>query len=293
MCDIPRWTIEELVERYELESELRDFFVEGPSDVHLLNWFLRQTADNDFAVYDIDSVEIPDDVLAGMGFASDCKQELVIALAHELIQRSPEIAQATCVADRDFDIVLDRNYSVACLLVTDYTCMEMYTWEDRIVSKFLTLAIFGLPYPVGQVMAEVSEVLQELFVICLANKELGWGMKWPKDPFRHLSFNAGQVAFNAAAFIRSYLMANSRMRAINEFTAQVQSVRARLTDEPRNQMRGHDCTQVLAWYITRCGKGHRMADYQTIVHRQLYTCIELRDLMRTSLFPAIASRASA
>lgn len=41
MTDPYRWTIPELIARYELEPDLRDIFVEGDRDLFLLNWFFN------------------------------------------------------------------------------------------------------------------------------------------------------------------------------------------------------------------------------------------------------------
>ncbi len=57
--DNERRTLEELVTRYQLEPELRDIYVEGKTDKILLEWFLEQKGVENFAVYEIDTVEIP------------------------------------------------------------------------------------------------------------------------------------------------------------------------------------------------------------------------------------------
>jgi hypothetical protein len=71
-----RRTLEELVTRYQLEPGLRDIYVEGKTDKILLEWFLEQRGVKSFAVYEIDTVEIPaqklfelglNDLLARMG----------------------------------------------------------------------------------------------------------------------------------------------------------------------------------------------------------------------------------
>jgi|SRR5882672_1324324 len=99
-----RWTLEELLSRYELEPSIRDIYVEGPFDQFFLQWFLQQSGLANIVAYPIDSVHLPGAVLDRLGLEHGNRGR-VIALAHELEATSPRDlrTQVACVVDADFD----------------------------------------------------------------------------------------------------------------------------------------------------------------------------------------------
>jgi len=56
--------------------------------------------------------------------------------------------------------------------------VEMYLFNEALVRKFLTIVTMGCTCPVSSVLEELGKVLQRLFVMRLANQELGWNMAW-------------------------------------------------------------------------------------------------------------------
>lgn len=59
MADEKRRRLEELIARYELEPSLCDIYVEGLTDKFLIQWFLDKLGIDNYAIYEIDTVEIP------------------------------------------------------------------------------------------------------------------------------------------------------------------------------------------------------------------------------------------
>lgn len=100
--DNPRRTLEELVTRYQLEPELRDIYVEGKTDKIFFEWFLKHKGIENFAVYEIDTVEIPTQKLLEFGL-NDSNRSRAIALALEIQNQFVELPHFTCIADKDFD----------------------------------------------------------------------------------------------------------------------------------------------------------------------------------------------
>ena len=95
-----RWSIQELVARYELEPELADLFVEGTFDKEVLT----QSCASDRirpTFYEIDAVDVPSSVLAKHGLSHGNKQR-VIALSKELSCLA-ETARVICLVDKDLD----------------------------------------------------------------------------------------------------------------------------------------------------------------------------------------------
>lgn len=177
MKDEERRKFDELVARYELEPELRDIYVEGTTDKNLLEWFLKQKGQQDFVVYEIDTVDIPADRLFELGL-SDGKQGRVIALALDMQSYLSEIPpHLTCIADRDFDWLLGKEYVCELLLFTDYSCLDMYLFNEIVIDNFLRLVVRVPLIKANEVLGRLSKVLEELFFLRATNEVLTLGMK--------------------------------------------------------------------------------------------------------------------
>ncbi|HEY6331243.1 MAG TPA: hypothetical protein VI756_18090, partial [Blastocatellia bacterium] len=129
--------VEELIVRYKLEPTLNDVYVEGPADARLIDWFLSENDLEDVAVYDISTVHLPAETLLERGLPDNNKGR-VIALAEMLEPHiSQRTGQTTCVVDQDLDIVLEKTREHELLVLTDYTCLEMYSYDVDSLNKFL------------------------------------------------------------------------------------------------------------------------------------------------------------
>ena len=158
-----RRKIEELAELYKLHPDLRDIYVEGSRDVNFFRWFLGQTNGQGIVVYEISTVEIPVHLIDQYNLANNNRGR-VIALAFLVASRlGEESLQITCIADRDFDLVLNRQHNCGLLLFTDYTCIEMYSFNETCMGKFLEICIGGFCHPPNYVLQQLSLPLQEFF----------------------------------------------------------------------------------------------------------------------------------
>ena len=119
-----RRTLDELVSRYKLEPSLCDIYVEGKTDKLFLEWFLNDRGIKDFAVYDIDTIDLPTEILLNDFQLKDNKRSRVIALALYLQKQMSVVhSHVICIADKDFDWLLDIQYECDCLFFTDYSCL--------------------------------------------------------------------------------------------------------------------------------------------------------------------------
>ena len=78
--------------------------------------------------------------------------------------------QITCIADSDFDLILGKKYDCHLIIFTDYSCLEMYLFEEYCMAKYFKLCLKGFSVGVRETMDYLSKVLQEVFLIRLANK---------------------------------------------------------------------------------------------------------------------------
>ena len=287
--DAPRRTLEELVARYQLEPQLRDVYVEGTSDKYFVEWFLQEKAERNVAVYEISTVQIAEEKVQCRGLENNNRGR-VVAFAHDLeAALGQESLQVTCVADRDFDLILSQEHECNLLLFTDYACIEMYLFEENCMGRFL-LTICRCPFPLSarEILTELSNVLQQLFLIRLANQLLSLGLSWMTFE-RCCRLTAGRVAFDVDEYITRYLNKSSMLAKKKAFVQTIDSWKPKLTSDPRYQMNGHDFVELLAWYIRRHAVDRSICR-QEVVERCLFGCIGVQQLIHEPLLKCLLDR---
>jgi len=288
MNNIEPRRIEELVARYKLEPTIKDIFVEGSTDKSLVQWFLEEETKRDVFVYEISTVLIPNDLVLELKQETNRRGQ-VYALAYTL-QRcvGANSQQATCVIDRDFANLLGEDNVDGILFLTDYACMEMYAFNVPTIDKFLKIIVRGFPKSATVVLQELAEVLQELFLIRLANKLMEFSLKhisWE----RCCSLVGLQLSFDVSEYIGRYLNTRGRRTQIEEFTFVINEWRVKLSEDPRHQIQGHDFIEFLTWYIYK-HRGVKEVNDEAVIQRSLLGCIERTQLMQEPLFQTLLTR---
>lgn len=282
-----RREIQELVTLYRLEPDLRDVFVEGSTDVSLIEWFLHETGARDVAVWEVDEVDIPAELLHELGLENG-RRGRVIALADRLERElGREVMSPSCIVDADFDRVLQKSYPYAILLLTDYTCLEAYLFASRPVAKFLKLVVRRFPKAAEIVLREISPPLVELFAIRFANHRLGWNLKLI-DFDRCCELGQGGVRLDSEEYITRLLNANSRAIERPQFMAEIGRLRRLLADGPRHYVHGHDLINMLAWYLRQHRSSARIPPQ--MVERSIYACADVGDLAAEPMFRTLLAR---
>lgn len=290
MADELRRKFDELVARYELEPELRDIYVEGTTDKNLVQWFLRQKRQQDFVVYEIDTVDIPAERLEELELSNNNRGR-VIALALDMqSQFSALPPHLTCIADKDFDFLFWKDYNCDILLFTDYCSIEMYFFNETILDKFFSLALGLSRRQAKEVLDKVSKVLEELFLIRAANQALGMNMQW-LDFKDCCKVKVTEIEFYSEKFIDKYLNKNSQMSKKQLFVAKLQELRKNEIAERRCKMRGHDFIELLCWYIKhQLARNRKQFHNPEIVEVNLLICLEAEHLGQESLFQRLLTR---
>lgn len=290
MCELPRRRADEWVTLYAVEPSLRDVFVEGPTDRWFYGWFLGECGCAGVAVYDADCVELPPDALAVVRLRPG-KRQSVVALAHMLHASEAPASCFTCVIDRDFDLFTDSHYELPCLLVTDYRDLEMYFFNEAAMSRCLAIALRRGTASAGEVMAQLAAVLQEVYLVRLTNTRLGWGMDLVDRFTKFCSLEGGAIRFDSDSFVNRSLNKSSRVSQEHEFRMELQSCRSLLTGDVRQQMRGRDLVELLAWYFRQHRWGKRpnigAEDHAADL---LFSCADVQYLRNESLFAALIER---
>lgn len=284
-----RRKIIELVARYENEPSLRDIYVEGQFDATVIKWLLREQECDDAVVYEIDTVEIPKDVLNKHGLDEGQKGR-VIALCKELESTTAVPGQVTGVVDRDYDALCGTVHESPLLLFTDYSCMEMYCFNEDVLARFFHLFVRKPEYTPAVFFAAAQTVLREGFLLRATNQVNSYGLTWLGIEGQ-CQVKRDSVTINTAEFIRKYLSRGSKIGAIAEFTQQLDTFRNAVAgQDPRYCINGHDFVRILAKYIAKAMRNKNLADADA-VERQLTANIDYAALAAEPLFRELLARA--
>ncbi len=286
MTHEPRRTLDELITKYELEPELRDIFVEGRTDKAFFEYFLQGEGIQNVVVYEIDTIDIPTQSLFDVGL-KDGNRGRVITLALSMENRLPENSlNITCIADKDFDWLFQKQYQCNLLLFTDYSCLEMYLFDEEIVSKFLLLNLRLSQPPAQELLNLLAGVLEKLFLIRATNEALQLEMDWLDDfgGCCEISSNGG-IDFDSGSFIEKFLNKNSKMKQKSEFMAKLTELRQKKLSEIRYKIHGHDFTELLSLYIKpKLMKNIKSLYNSEIIARGLFTSVDFSKLRQKRLF---------
>lgn len=241
-----RWTIEELCVRYELEPGLRDVFLEGAFDCDVLGQVVHLGADAP-VLYCVDAVDVPLSVLAKHGLSLGNKQRLV-ALSRELEGVNPS-ARVTCVVDRDLDHWLGVQPPTGRLRWTKYCSIEGHFLSPACVRDVIAVAARAKVKKFDRYFESLVQVMRDLFALRLADRELGWSLRWVATR-RYLSSSGDAVVFDGEGYGAALLSSNARTRQSAEFCAAREAWLKKLGGDAGMAARGHDFTELLAWSIS-------------------------------------------
>ena len=237
-----RWSIEELLVRYDLEPELRDVFVEGTFDREIFS-HAQGSVDPPVTFYEIDSVDVPDDMLGRHGLSRGNKQR-VIALARELSSLS-ERAKVVCLVDRDLDHWFGDLEVARHLRWTTFCCTESHFLTlETVRDIFVTTARTKIK-SLETFFRSLTETLILLYALRLADRELDLSLSWVALK-KYLKRNGDCLRFEVEAYATAVLNGNAQLARRKEFVTCYQRWIKRLDCDVRLSARGHDYTEVLA-----------------------------------------------
>ncbi|WP_410001402.1 DUF4435 domain-containing protein [Roseovarius atlanticus] len=198
-------------------------------------------------VQTVDEVEVPIEVLQKYGLTSSNKNR-AIALGLEIesaLIGHESFATVLVVADRDYDDYLGRILEGKNIKLTDFTSVEMYLYDEQILSKFVRMMTATPDRSLEDLMASLTIIGSDVFAVRTANEMLGWGMKIA-DPTRVISIEDDGIArLNLDELVNRTVRLNARYGDFDEFMETVQVCRSEQPDEPRSKIRGHDFIDIL------------------------------------------------
>lgn len=285
-----RRTIDELITRYLYEPQLRDLYVEGPSDKLLFEWFLKQFGCEDVAVFEIDCVDIPNALLEELDLRSQ-KRDRIIALSIRFEQLlAEECEYLLCVADSDFDFLLGRKYNSRYLVYTDYTSTDLYFCTEYALDKGLVLGVRRVPCTPRALFANLVGVLQKVFCIRAANVKLDWNLEW-KDFRDCCSLENNVVVFDCDDLITRYLSKNNMLASKEEFVQVYEQLMDIDVQDFRRRIRGRDFLELVGWYVAKQVRkgGNRYKD-PDVIRAMIFPAVDATSLANEKLFSKLLDK---
>jgi hypothetical protein len=288
MTDPINFEIPSLAMRYFLHPERRDVFVEGYSDQGLVRAYLEGHGRMHVSVYPISVVNVPAALVLETKLPHPSCRSMVITLALALERAGTRPTQATCVADADWEHVLPEAPACSLLLFTDFASMEMYAFSERTVHSLLVVASPNTPKTGAELIRELTEPLVFLFVMCLTNFDLKYGLAWIENLDRFLSLEGTKLKFDKAMFLNNYVKVRLSIDKAERFEQRAEEIQARLRADSRFQIRGGDFIRLLAWYLRRVEKCNQLGDMAIL--QMLYLSLRSDNLDRLPLFASLLAR---
>jgi len=277
-------TIDEIIERYTLEPDIFDIFVEGNRDYSFYNYFVKEIGGKNIEIYVIDTIELNEEDLNNFSLSiKKNNKNKVIALSYLLDKSIPDLDNVRCIVDSDFDLILKKKYNYRMLLQTDYTSLELYLFNKKVLQKFFALAIESTQFSINSIISQFSEILSEIFLIRLANFLLEANMEWYSIK-KCCTFNVSEILFDSTEFIKRYLSKNSLLYLEENFIEIIEDNRANLTDDPKKQIHRDDLFELMSLFLRKSCKFELKLSSIEFVSKSLFLCIEINQLLEENLF---------
>lgn len=283
-------TLEEIDTLYALESDVCDVYVEGPTDKHFLDWYLRRKGYSHVTVYPIDVIDVPADVVTRHCFSARSNRSKVVALSCELATNQAKQRRVMCVIDRDSDDGIERLAANPYLFTTDGNSLELYALTPAVIEKFLLVALAGFPITADSLIQKIMTILEAIYSIRQANERMGLGMKW--IPFgKYIQIDGLDVSFRETDFIRAYLQKNDKWTQQKKFSSIKNEVQRNLSHELSKRIRGHDLSELLHIIIGKVRKEKAFTN-SAALEGCLMATVESRELETYPLFVALELHAT-
>jgi hypothetical protein len=282
---VERRTLDELLTLYQLEPQLRDIYVEGPTDRDMVDWVLRDRDRQRTHVYDIDGIEIPPEVLIHYGLTAGARSK-VIALAKEFEAALPVGGlQATCIVDSDLYGALGIRDECRLLLSTDYADIEGYLLTEDTISKFLMVVLGVGPRDPNHLLRMYFDILREPFLLRMAGHSIGIPIA-RVNVVKSCQAHGDIVLLDRDDLAKRMLEKSAAAQYREEIETAMTGLRAGLVGDPRRYVSGHEFMQLFAWHWASHARQRGLRDHSAIPH-VLRQALDRSALNNEPLFRAI------
>lgn len=280
---------EEIIMRYIHEPKIRDLWVEGNREKSIFNMFFKKFGNNNIKVYPINSVEVSETLAERFDLSLKANNKnKVIILALELKKKCIPNYNVKCIVDKDFHDILNKKFQIPHLEYSDYSSMDLYLLNEKILEKFFNIGYGGLKYQPIHVIDQLCNFLPNLFFMRLANEVLNLNMRWIKIK-KCCTIKDGIIKFDHHKHIENYLNANNCYGRLKEFRETIDNYSKLLkTKDVRNFIHGDDLFYSLSIFLKACcSKEKKNLSKVEVIEASLYLCLEIEHIEKEQLIESI------
>ena len=134
---------------------------------------------------------------------------------------------------------------------------------------------------VDTLVAQMINILKDLYYIRMTNVELDWDMKWIPLT-RYVEYSDG-ISFRTSNFVKAYLSKNNRLIQLETFSEKLEALKSKSPQTPRLEIRGHDIFALMHAILNKHKKSLKFGSCE-IVRGAFIGCVESTQLDQETLF---------
>lgn len=278
--------VEELLTLYNLEPEIKDLYVEGVTDKSLFLYFFESLEMDNIGVYSIDTVDFSTFYHDKPELEKNYRNQLIF-LASLLTFEKSIVSKIGFVIDLDyFQIDQDVDVNNRYLYPTDYSCIESYMFDIKLLSKFFNLFLHGFPISAKRVLREISSPLKDLYTIRYISRKYNL-TQIDFTKLITIEKKTGKLYFDEQLYIDRLLMKNNKRVIFKSFNSEFLKIKNILNEDIRFNVNGHDIIALLYWYIKKIKSAHFLKEQG--FQRSVFSCFESKQLIQHSLFISLSN----
>jgi hypothetical protein len=270
----PRQLIEELVSRWE-HAGLRLIVVEGAYDQKFFSLVQREShcdkAMRDVDIWEIDAVDVPDDLVGTHGLNDTGAKQRVIALGRE-IEALKQSAAVRGIIDMDLDRLFQLDFHSLSVVYTDHGCIEGYVWTVDSLKRLLSLFDCGGGLAFSN--SRTKKLYQSIGLCCrdlaafrvAAKLNPEWDLGIHRSD-KTLSVENGETKLDLEKYVHFSRPAKGALAAAKQ---KVLQIRGELEpSDPLAVLNGHDLLWILTFTLKELSSDPRRLVDSVIVERAL------------------------
>lgn len=283
--DIPRRTIEEIITLYELENEINDIYVEGAFDKHFLEWYFLQNKINEISIYEINDIEIDDSEISEQ-FEKNNRDRIIYLIVK--LNENVLLKNFKGLIDQDILKYTRGIPNIVNLLVTDFSCLEMYMFCKEVFIKVNKLSLGNKVKNINEFMEDIVSITRVLASICIYEKREKIGLV-KVDFTKHIKIENERAKLNFDKYLLAILNKNSITAKFKEIRSSLEEIEKEiLADDPRNYINGHQMISTTNSVLRKMHIISPQIDDDT-VRKIIISSVELCILDKYDLFNRIKS----
>lgn len=243
--DLPKWTLDELITRYELEPKLNDTFVEGQFDKDILDCVCREKSFKNI-LYTADTIGIDDEIYPSHKLTKGNKQKIIITCrVLSYINNNVRF-----IVDRDNDHWFGELENINGLIWTEYCDIENYFFDEKIISQLIIEAGKAKITDWEKFYNSFMLTLKNLYAIRAAGRTFELHLDYINFG-KYLKKEENFILFNRNSYIEANLHKINFSKTRDKFIKSVEYWEEKFNCDPRLYCRGHDFVTLIAWCIQK------------------------------------------